>query len=126
MTIIEFPLINIPDQPPEKYYGNREYKYFIDSSKYKNINNILDKRATQMLFRIYEGDGLAKYMIGIKDDGTAIGINSIKAKESLVFLLQIINKIGAYLTKIRYYKGSIGYIFAAHVYKEIETIELNL
>ena len=28
MTLIEFPLNKIPDQPPENYYGNKEYKIF--------------------------------------------------------------------------------------------------
>jgi len=127
MTLIEFPLINIPNQPPEEYYGNREYKYYLDSSKFKNIEHIIDKKATQMLFRIYEGGGIAKYIIGIKDNGEATGINYIKSIESLNFLLRIIDKLGAYLKKIRFYKGHTGYIFAAHVYKDdIQNIELNL
>ena len=35
MTLIEFPLIKIPNQPPEKYYGNKEYKIFLSFSKKK-------------------------------------------------------------------------------------------
>jgi GTPase len=126
MTLIEFPLNNIPNQPPEKYYGNKEYKIYFDLLKYKNLEHILDKRATQMLFRIYEGDGIAKYMIGIKDNGDAIGINYNKLLESIFFLSKIISKINAYLTKIRFYKGINGFIFVAHVCKENLTIELNL
>lgn len=53
MTLIEFPLIKIPNQPPEKYYGNKEYKIFLSFNKKKDI---IEKKTTQMLFRIYEGD----------------------------------------------------------------------
>ena len=126
MTLIEFPLINIPDQPPEKYYGNREYKIFLDFSKYKNIEHSLDKKATQMLFRLYEGDGIAKYIIGVKDNGEAVGMNYIKSIESLHFLIKIIEKLGAKLKKVRFYKGNHGFIFAAHIRKDnIQNIGLN-
>ena len=117
MTLIEFPLKNIPNQPPEKYYGNREYKIFLDFSKYKNIEHIIDKKATQMLFRIYEGNGIAKYIIGVKDNGEAVGMNYIKSIESLHFLLKIIERLGAKLHKVRFYKGNRGFIFAAHIIK---------
>ena len=65
MTLIEFPFNIIPDQPPEKYYGNREYKIFLDISvfPYNKRNIFLEKKASQMLFRINEGNGKAKYII---------------------------------------------------------------
>ncbi len=127
MTLIEFPLINIPNQPPEKYYGNKEYKVFLDFKKYKNVDNILEKKATQMLFRIYEGKGKAKYLIGIKDNGEAVGMDYLKTLNSLYFLLKISLKINAYINKLRFYKGHFGYIFSAHVIKDdIENIELTI
>ena len=126
MTLIEFPLKNIPNQPPEKYYGNKEYKVFLDFKKYKNIDTILEKKATQMLFRIYEGKGKAKYLIGIKDNGEAVGMDYFKTINSLYFLLKISLKINANINKLRFYKGQYGYIFSAHVIKDdIENIELE-
>ena len=125
MTLIEFPLKNIPNQPPEKYYGNKEYKIFLDYRSYKNLDNILEKKATQMLFRIIEGKGKAKYLIGIRDNGEAVGIDYTKTLESLYFLIKISLKIDAIIKKLRFYKGSKGYIFSAHVIKDdIENIEL--
>lgn len=127
MTLIEFPLKIIPNQPPEKYYGNKEYKIFLSFEKYKNVDTILEKKATQMLFRIIEGNGIAKYLIGITDNGEAIGIDYTKTLESLYFLIKISLKIDAVIKKLRFYKGCNGYILSAHVIKEdINNIELSL
>ena len=50
----------LPNQPPEIYYGNKEYKISLDySNNYSNISKILEKKASQMLFRLNEGDELA-------------------------------------------------------------------
>ena len=119
MTLIEFPLVKIPNQPPEKYYGNKEYKIFLDSNK-KHQN-----KATQMLFRINEGRGIAKYMIGITDDGEALGLNKEKLLLSLFNLECIIKIINAKLKKIRFYNGSKGIIFVAHVHRKVENFDLN-
>jgi len=124
MTLIEFPLNKIPDQPPENYYGNKEYKIFLDS-KDKRKKNILEKKATQMLFRIHEGKGIAKYIVGIKDNGEAIGINKSKLYSSLINLHKIVNIINADLKKIRFYTGSSGFIFVAHVSRNIELFDLS-
>lgn len=125
MTLIEFPLNKIPNQPPENYYGNKEYKIFLEF-KDKRKNTILEKKATQMLFRIHEGKGIAKYIVGIKDNGEAIGINKSKIYSSLINLHKIVNIIDADLKKIRFYKGSSGFIFVAHVYRDIELFDLSL
>ena len=52
--------------PPEEHYGNIEYKRNILN---KNINR-LEELATQMNFRINEGDGKALYYLGVEDDGS--------------------------------------------------------
>ena len=124
MTLIEFPLNKIPNQPPENYYGNKEYKIFLGSND-KRKRNILEKKATQMLFRIHEGKGIAKYIVGIKDNGEAIGINKNKIYSSLINLHKIVNIINADVKKIRFYKGSSGFIFVAHVLKKIENFDLD-
>ena len=125
MTLIEFPLNKIPNQPPENYYGNKEYKIYLEF-KDKKINNILEKKATQMLFRIHEGKGIAKYIVGIKDNGEAIGINRSKLYSSLINLNKIVNIIDADLKKLRFYKGSNGFIFVAHVFRNIDNFDLSL
>lgn len=130
MTLIEFPLIKIPNQPPEKYYGNKEYKILLDTKTRKKCllktKNILEKKATQMLFRIHEGKGKAKYIIGIRDNGEAVGINKSQLYYSLVNLKKITDIINAELKKIRFYTGSDGFIFVAHVHRNIEDFDLSV
>ena len=120
--LIDFPLKQIPNQPKENYYGNKEYKLILDNDNEK----IIEKRASQMLFRIYEGNGITKYFIGIEDDGKAIGIKRKDIFKSIVVLNKIISKINANLKKIRFYKGTNGYIFVAHIDKKIKSISLDL
>lgn len=123
MTLIEFPLIKIPNQPPEKYYGNKEYKIFLSFNKKKDI---IEKKTTQMLFRIYEGNGKAKYIIGIKDNGEAIGIKLERILESLRYLAIMSLKINAKLNKIRIYKGDFGYITTVHIIKnDLKSLDLQ-
>ena len=43
----------IPNQPEEEYYGNREYKLYLDTN---NNNDKLHKRSTQLLYRLNEGE----------------------------------------------------------------------
>ena len=54
-----------PRQPPEKDTGNREYKRLLYLKNRKNF----PQKATQMLYRIYEGNGDALYLLGIEDNG---------------------------------------------------------
>ena len=79
-----------------------------------------------MLFRIHEGKGIAKYIVGIKDNGEAIGINRSKLYSSLINLHKIVNIIDADLKKLRFYKGSNGFIFVAHVFRNIDNFDLSL
>ena len=71
----------------------------------------MEKKATQMLFRIYEGKGKAKYLIGIKDNGEAVGMDYFKTLNSLYFLLKISLKINANINKLRFYKGHMDIFF---------------
>jgi elongation factor 1-alpha len=92
----------IPNQPPEKYDGNKEYKRLLH-----NVNNVnyFNKKATQMLYRIMEGNGKAVYLIGIDDDGNAIGITMKELKETLNIIKRISNIIKANIKKVRIYKS---------------------
>ena len=123
MLNIEFNTSIIPKQPPEYYYGNKEYKISLDLNKFKHIkkqkNNILDKRASQMLFRLIEGDGKAVYLIGVNDNGEAPGINFNELLISLFYICKIVKLIDANIKIIRIYNGSDGYIATIRITKNI-------
>lgn len=157
----------IPDQPEEKYYGNREYKlhlafdritkthikkYDFDTeddggdiatkestdetniridkhlkdnsckdsfiiSHMMRLNNLnkLNKRATQLLFRLHEGKGKALYLIGVDDDGTADGIPLSYIVESYHYLLQMCDIVNANMTTFKVYKGNKQYIATSRI-----------
>ena len=119
--MINVELINtqIPNQPPELYYGNKEYKERLDfesNIKKKYIDKVLNKKASQMRFRLIEGDGKALYMIGVKDNGDACGISLNILLQSLFFFIKITNIIGAHIKIIRIYRGYKGYVSSIRVY----------
>lgn len=64
--------------PPEKYFGNIEYKRKITN---KNTSR-LQELTTQLNFRLNEGKGTAIYYIGVDDDGSIYNINKKDMKES--------------------------------------------
>lgn len=119
MINVELINIQIPNQPPELYYGNKEYKERLDfdsNIKKKYIDKVLNKKASQMRFRLIEGDGKALYMIGIKDNGDACGISLNILLQSLFFFIKITNIIGAHIKIIRIYRGYNGYVCSIRVY----------
>ena len=69
--------------------GNTEYKLHLcslDSVK-------LESRATQMRFRINEGNGESFYYLGVSDDGTVVGIDESSYIESIDNLRKIAHLI---------------------------------
>lgn len=119
----------IPKQKPEKFYGNIEYKRLLipkgtQIQKNKNIN----KKASQMLFRLLEGNGKALYILGIEDNGEIYGLNKMELELSLNTFIKIINEIEAEIKIIRIYKGynknnnKFGYVCAARIYLPIEIL----
>ena len=107
----------IPNQPEEKYYGNREYKRFlIFNDKNENNNIKLNKRSTQLLFRLNEGDGKALYIIGLEDNGIVYGIQEnilIKSIENIIKMTKIIN---VNIKNINIYNGINGYISSIRIF----------
>tara|TARA_Y100000816_G_C26097702_1_gene581207 strand:+ start:1599 stop:2201 length:603 start_codon:yes stop_codon:yes gene_type:complete len=107
----------IPNQPEEKYYGNREYKRFlIFNDKHENNNIKLNKRSTQLLFRLNEGDGKALYIIGLEDNGIVYGIQEnilIKSIENIIKMTKIIN---VNIKNINIYNGINGYISSIRIF----------
>jgi|TARA_Y100000590_G_C15315964_1_gene862042 elongation factor 1-alpha len=104
-----------PRQSPEDPFGNKEYKLKILKDERKNIV----KKATQMLFRLYEGTGKAIYIIGIEDSGTAKGISHFELSQSIKNLTLIAGELEAQLKDPRFYKGTNGYIATIRVYKDL-------
>jgi len=128
----------LPRQKREQAIGNREYKIYLDLEKEPNkeirktkdlsrvqinyLRNIklekkINKRATQLRYRLEEGHGRAIYIIGIKDDGIPEGIDIEKLFKSLHFLFKMVEIINASIKNIRIYRGNLEgqYVFTARI-----------
>jgi len=91
--------------PKENEYDNVEYKLHIrECSSFK-----IEKYATQMNYRLYNGKGVAFYLIGIQDNGNIIGMNYNALYKSILNLLRICGRIGAHHQKILIIKVSKKY-----------------
>mgnify|MGYP005994210733 FL=1 len=116
----------MPIQKPEEYLGNREYKIYLDNEpvdqmkikknkskefidNFKNIKNIdkLNRRASQLIFRLEEGCGKALYMIGITDKGNNDGIDIETLFKSINYLYKMVEIINADIKSLKIYKGKI-------------------
>ena len=119
---------NIPDQPKEIEEGNREYKKSLNFEFYKStkLNNILDKKATQMLFRINEGKGKAIYILGIDDNGKCDGITFLELIKSIFYFIKIVKKVDGNFKSIRIYNGENGYLATIRIYKPFIDLHLLL
>ena len=119
ITNIKYYSKKIPNQPEEKYYGNREYKRFIlFNDKKENKRKIkINKRSTQLLFRLSEGEGKALYIIGLEDDGIVYGINETILIESINNIIEMCNIIKAEIKNINIYNGINGYISSIRIIK---------
>lgn len=93
-----------PNQPPEVENGNKEYKRNLLNQYPKN--KFLHKRATQMKYRLLEGDGKAIYILGIEDCGRADGINEIDLDITIDNIKKIVEIIEAKIIKIRVYNSN--------------------
>lgn len=138
-----FEFINgtIPKQRRESSNGNREYKMCLDISNNESktelrrqrnksdeyihhlrqlkLNNKINKRASQLHYRLEEGHGRALYMLGIRDDGTVEGVEIEKLFNSLNFLYKMVEIINAKVKNIRIYRGANANSYIATVRIEI-------
>lgn len=127
-----------PKQKKEQATGNREYKIYLDLEKEPNkeikktrnlperelnylrkikLEKKVNKRASQLRYRLEEGHGRALYIIGIKDDGIPEGIEIDKIFKSIGFLFKMVDIIHAKIKNIRIYKGNIEnkYVFTSRI-----------
>ena len=108
-----------PKQPPEEFYGNKEYKWKIIPKDISNLEKKANKLASQLMYRIYEGDGKAVYIIGILDNGTPIGLNHDETYNTLEMFNNMTKIINCDINKIRLYKKNSNYIITIRVSKKI-------
>lgn len=90
--------------PPENDVGNIEYKIHVIKLNSKRFN----KFVTQMNWRMYEGNGICFYHIGIPDDGTPRGISYQYMKESLQNIESVCNYLKFDYDLLYLKKGSSG------------------
>ena len=115
VSIIEF---EFPDQPQENDEGNREYKWKIIVEDEKIRDKKVTKLASQMLFRLYEGNGKAVYILGITDDGDALGISEKDLHETLCNINDASLQIDCIIESIKIYKKDGFYISTIRFSKE--------
>lgn len=90
-------LISDKKLPPEKEQGNIEYK--------RQLCELFDwkmsKLASQMKWRLCEGEGNTIYYIGINDNGSIYGLNKEQMEESLNNIVKLVIEIKAIITDIK-------------------------
>lgn len=117
--------VKIPRQRPEFYYGNREYKrHLIDDITYPASVSLdvvttkyINKKATQMLFRLNEGNGKALYLVGVEDKGWVNGLDKPDITTSINNLIKMSKVLNnCKISKITiYYLGDGKYAFSARI-----------
>ena len=106
----------IPKQPPEKEYGNKEYKRMFSIRGHNNsIKKLVMKRASQLLFRLIEGEGKAIYLLGIDDNGEVIGLNKQEMETTINFMKKIVEETKGTIKIIRIYNGGKGYVCSVRI-----------
>lgn len=128
MSIIQYKNEPFHIQKPENDNGYREYKkHFIlvnQGRKPRTSKQLINKRATQMLYRLYEGNGKAKYYIGINDDGSIYGMDGNELTISIKHFTEVCHSIDITIEKITIYLfedlfNNIKYVFLAKITKKI-------
>ncbi|MCE7737559.1 MAG: elongation factor 1-alpha [Candidatus Heimdallarchaeota archaeon] len=107
---------------PEADYGNIEYKLTL-SHHLDNVSRI-EELASQMRFRLYEGNGEAFYYIGVEDDGTPTGISDEELEKSLASLEKVASLAKAKVMLLRKERGNEGLISELLIRREKDPEEL--
>lgn len=105
--------------PPEIESGNKEYKLkIVPDNEYR-----LEQLASQMKWRIDEGNGIAYYYLGVSDNGEISGISKIDHSTSMKNLSTITKKIDANITKIKSFKENDKYWHIITVEYKLEDLD---
>lgn len=86
-----------PILPPEEYYGCIEYKRQLIRPSSQRLMHLV----TQMQFRLTEGSGECRYLIGVDDDGTMHGLHQSDLDETLKTINQMATQLNAETKVIR-------------------------
>merc|ERR1719499_2950111 len=78
------------DLPRENYHGCVEYKWRLGLEHNLKINQL----ATQMKFRLGEGDGTAFYLLGVRDSGVALGLTPGEHAAAVRILMGVASLMG--------------------------------
>ena len=106
---------------PEKEEGNIEYKRLISS----NLNR-LEALASQMKWRLTEGNGECYYYIGIEDNGTVSELGRISLLKSLRNLKKVVDIIESKIIKIERLECGIYEYLLVKIKKEFNSNYLFL
>jgi len=85
---------------PENDDGNKEYKLKLINKDKENIEHI----ASQMRYRLEEGNGEAIYTIGVTDSGEVVGLSDDEYKTTKEILDQVAGKNNYSITLVCEYK----------------------
>ena len=108
-----------PHQPHEDEFGNKEYKWKIVPDDIRKMDYKCNKLASQMMYRIYEGDGKAVYIIGILDNGFPVGLTENEVYNTINMFGNITNLINCNINKIRMYNKNKNYVLTFRISKNI-------
>ncbi len=110
---------SLPDLPKEQESGPIEYKLLV-----KPLNEQrLERLASQMQYRLNEGNGEAIYEIGVEDNGALVGIPLEELESSLRNLADIAQKIKAVPTLIRKTEVKKGHYTAEVLIRRVPTTQ---
>jgi elongation factor 1-alpha len=99
--------------PPENNKGCCEYKLkliFGNDVPEEVREKKLVKIASQMKYRLFQGNGKAIYILGVSDKGDVEGIEEYELDDSIRFIEEACQIINAIIYKKRIYKGNNGFI----------------
>ena len=104
------------DLPPENNNGWVEYKW-----KLTGVSNLKKvKIATQMNFRLREGNGRCSYALGFHDNGIALGMNYKDFKETINNLTNAVEELDAIIYKNIYFEDNNLYWAKVFIKKHID------
>jgi len=101
----------------ENDLGNVEYKSLINRNKNRKENLL-----TQFFFRLREGYGISKYIIGIDNDGYLLFKELKDILKSVLYFYNITKDLAECEIKIYKYRG---YIFSVLCYKNKKYENIN-
>eukprot|EP00438_Fugacium_kawagutii_P021222 Skav220501 [mRNA] locus=scaffold4697:39089:54676:- [translate_table: standard] len=83
-AMLEGQRMNWDELPPECDEGCVEYKWRLGP---EHTHRRLERLATQMKFRLNEGNGTAYYLLGVRDSGIAEGLTAREHSEAVSVLM---------------------------------------